>query len=103
MRGVGRRVVKNSIAVVASDYFRAASDVIHQRYPNALVTTPMLSGFTDSHYFRRMGIVAYGLQPFVVSEAEARGVHGNDERISLANVEFATHYLFDLLRSVAGR
>ncbi len=86
-----------------TELFRVASDVIHQRYPNALVTTPMLSGFTDSHYFRRMGIASYGLQPFVVSEAEARGIHGNNERISLANVEFATHYLFDVLRSLAGR
>jgi acetylornithine deacetylase/succinyl-diaminopimelate desuccinylase-like protein len=86
-----------------TELFRVASEVIHRRFPNVLVTTPMLSGFTDSHYFRRMGIVAYGLQPFVVSEGEARGVHGNDERISLANVEFATHYLFDVLRSLAGR
>lgn len=86
-----------------TELFRAASDAIHRRYPNALVTTPMLSGFTDSHYFRRMGIVSYGIQPFVVSERESRGVHGNDERISVQNVEFGTRFLFDVLRSVAGR
>lgn len=86
-----------------TELFRATADAIHRRFPNALVTTPMLSGFTDSHYFRRMGIVSYGIQPFVISERESRGVHGNDERISLQNVEFGTHFFFDVLRSVAGR
>src|SRR2546427_2467866 len=33
-----------------------------------------------SHYFRRLGIVSYGLSPFPLSQAESRGVHGNDER-----------------------
>jgi acetylornithine deacetylase/succinyl-diaminopimelate desuccinylase-like protein len=88
---------------VETELFRAASDAIRRRFPNALVTTPMLSGFTDSHYFRRMGIASYGIQPFALPESESRGVHGNDERISLSNVEFGVHYFFDVLRSVAAR
>src|SRR3989441_3549773 len=36
-----------------TEMFRAITAVAHARHPNALVTTLMLPGFTDSHYFRR--------------------------------------------------
>src|SRR5213075_386305 len=47
-----------------TDLFRALVAVAHARHPHALVTTPMLAGFTDSHYFRRLGITCYGIGPF---------------------------------------
>jgi acetylornithine deacetylase/succinyl-diaminopimelate desuccinylase-like protein len=83
--------------------FRAIEEVSEQHFPGVLVTTPMLAGFTDSHLFRRLGIVSYGIEPFPVSEQESRGVHGNDERLSLRDLEFGTRYLFEILLRVAGR
>jgi len=47
-----------------TELFRAIEAVAHARHPNALVTTPMLAGFTDSHHFRRLGIASYGVGPF---------------------------------------
>ena len=44
--------------------------------PGALITTTMLTGFTDSYYYRALGIGAYGLSPFRPSEEDARTVHG---------------------------
>ena len=55
------------------------------------------TGFTDSHFFRDRGIVSYGFGPFVVPGEDRRGVHGNDERISVANMERGTRVLIDLL------
>src|SRR2546430_8700392 len=66
-----------------TELFRAIVAAAHGRDPDALVTTPPLTGFTDSHYFRRLGIVSYGVSPFPLNQAESRGVHGNDERVSL--------------------
>jgi acetylornithine deacetylase/succinyl-diaminopimelate desuccinylase-like protein len=82
-----------------TDLFRAIERAAHERDPNAFVTTPMLTGATDRPTYRALGIVTYGFDPFRVEAADAqRGVHGNDERISLENIGFGVHYLYDVLR-----
>ncbi len=85
-----------------TELFRAIEAVAHSRHPDALVTTPMLAGFTDSHYFRRLGIASYGIAPFPLTVSDARGVHGNDERVSLEALRFGVRFLFDIVRQVAG-
>jgi acetylornithine deacetylase/succinyl-diaminopimelate desuccinylase-like protein len=69
--------------------------------PGALITTPMLTGYTDSYYYRRLGIGAYGLDPFRLTEADIQGVHGNDERVSLANVRFGVEFFYRIVERVA--
>src|SRR5207248_7938360 len=71
-----------------TELFRSIVAAARERAPNALVTTPPLTGFTDSHYFRQLGIVSYGLSPFPLNQTESRGVHGNDERVSLDDIAF---------------
>ena len=84
---------------IETDLFRAIERAAREREPNAFVTTRMLTGATDRPTYRKVGIVTYGLDPFRVPAAESqRGFHGNDERISLDNVAFAVHYLYDILR-----
>ncbi len=69
--------------------------------PGVPITTPMLTGFTDSYYYRRLGIGAYGVDPFRLSEAENATVHGTDERVSLANIRFGTEFFYRLVERVA--
>ncbi len=88
---------------VDNDLVRAVRQVAERRFPGVLVTTPLLTGFTDSHYFRALGIACYGIAVFPLTDREAQGVHGNDERVSLANLEFGTRFLFDVVREVAAR
>lgn len=82
---------------IDTDLFRAIVSLARQHDPGALVTTPMLSGYTDSHFFRELGIVSYGLDPVKTTDAEDRGVHGNDERVSLENLTFGTRFTTELL------
>ena len=86
-----------------TELFRAIEAAAHARHPGALVTTPMLAGFTDSHYFRRLGIASYGLGPFPLTTSDSRGVHGNDERVSLEALRFGVHFLYEVVYRVAGR
>ncbi len=88
---------------VETDLFRAIVGAAHERTPNALVTTPPLPGFTDSHYFRRLRIVSYGLSPFPLNEVESRGVHGNDERVSLEDLTFGVHFVYDVVSRVVAK
>jgi acetylornithine deacetylase/succinyl-diaminopimelate desuccinylase-like protein len=84
---------------IETDLFRAIERAARDRDPDALVTTPILSGATDRPFYRSLGIVSYGLDPFKVEVSEsARGVHGNDERISIENLGFGVHFVYDVLR-----
>jgi acetylornithine deacetylase/succinyl-diaminopimelate desuccinylase-like protein len=79
--------------------FRAVERAARERRPDAFVTTPMLTGATDRPTYRRLGIITYGVDPFLVESADAqRGVHGNDERISVENMGFGVRFLFDILK-----
>ena len=49
----------------------------------APVIPALITGTTDSRYFRERGIPAYGFSPFVLSGEEARGIHGANESIPL--------------------
>ena len=86
-----------------TDLFRAIVAAAHARHPDALVTTPMLAGFTDSHYFRRMGITSYGIAPFPLTQSDSRGVHGNDERVSVEALRFGVRFYYDVVARVAAK
>jgi acetylornithine deacetylase/succinyl-diaminopimelate desuccinylase-like protein len=82
-----------------TDLFRAVERAAKERDPDAFVTSSMMTGATDRPSYRKLGIIAYGLDPFRVEAAdEQRGVHGNDERLSPANVGFGVHFVYDILR-----
>jgi len=86
-----------------TEMFRAITDVARQRHPEALVTTMMLAGFTDSHYFRRMGIASYGLGPFPLTQSDSRGVHGNDERVSVDALRTGVRFYYEVVARVAAK
>ena len=86
-----------------TELFRAIVAAAHARHPNALVTPLMLPGFTDSHFFRRMGVASYGLGPFPLTQNDARGVHGNDERISIEALRFGLRFYYDVVTRVAAK
>jgi len=59
----------------------------------------MLTGATDRPMYRRLGILVYGLDPFRTDDAdEQRGVHGNDERMSVTNLSSGIRFVYDVLR-----
>ena len=86
-----------------TEMFRAIEAVAHARHPNALVTTLMLPGFTDSHYFRRLGIASYGLGPFPLTQGDSRGVHGNDERVNVDAFRAGLRFYYDVVTRVVAK
>jgi acetylornithine deacetylase/succinyl-diaminopimelate desuccinylase-like protein len=84
---------------IETDLFRAIERASRDRDPGALVTTPMLTAATDRPTYRALGIISYGFDPFKLEASELqKGMHGNDERISVANIGFGVKYLYDVLR-----
>jgi acetylornithine deacetylase/succinyl-diaminopimelate desuccinylase-like protein len=63
----------------------------------AVVLPGMLTGFTDSHWFRRRGIPAYGFVPLAVDIPQRKGVHAPNERVEAAELSRAVDRLVRLL------
>jgi len=74
--------------------------VLNEFEPNCSIVPDMLTGGTDSRFFRRMGSVCYGFQPMHVDMPYAEmtaGIHGVDERISVENLVFGTSVLYSVV------
>ena len=66
----------------------------------AAVIPIVLAGFTDSHFFREQGIVAYGWSPILLRPGDGQG-HAVDERLPVDSVRRAPRMLFDVLTLLA--
>jgi len=82
--------------------YEAIATVTKRHYPDAILTQPVLAGFTDSHYFRDLGIVSYGFSPFLASPRElGGGFHGNDERIGIKAFTEGIKFFYEVVTQVA--
>jgi acetylornithine deacetylase/succinyl-diaminopimelate desuccinylase-like protein len=62
----------------------------------------MIAGFTDSHYFRAKGLVAYGFVPVELTTAQEHTVHGINERIGVKELGNGIRRMVELLRFAGG-
>ena len=83
--------------------YRLIGDVYDEYFPGVVVVPGVTTGFTDSHFFRDLGIVSYGYGPFLVPGPDRRGVHGNNERVSVENVTRGTELYYELLERFTTR
>jgi len=75
---------------------RAASRV----YPDVVVTESMTVGGTDSRFFRRRGVPAYGFFPILVSKQLTASVHGVDERLPVSDLGKAVRVIYEALKTL---
>jgi len=69
---------------------------------SSLATVPYLStGATDSARLRAWGMQAFGLLPFPLNQDDEERMHGNDERLPLASLEFGTKLVYGAISRVA--
>jgi acetylornithine deacetylase/succinyl-diaminopimelate desuccinylase-like protein len=83
--------------------YRAIVAAIGRNYPGASIAPAVQTGFTDSHWFRDLGIASYGIGAFVIPAAEESGAHGNNERISIENIRKGTAVMLEIVSSVVTR
>ena len=62
----------------------------------------MIAGFTDSHYFRAAGLIAYGFVPVELTQAQEKTVHGVNERIEVKEIGNGIRRMVELLRFAGG-
>lgn len=86
---------------VDTPLFHAIERVATETSPDSLVVPQVIAGFTDAHYFRDLGVVAYGFAPRWLPPYETSGIHGPNERISVENLERGVHTLVRILETLS--
>jgi acetylornithine deacetylase/succinyl-diaminopimelate desuccinylase-like protein len=81
----------------------AAIRTLAARHDQAEVVSTLQIGFTDCHYFRDLGLIAYGFIPIEARPEESRTIHGVNERIAIANLRGGIERMVDLLKILGGR
>lgn len=90
-----------AVSKTQTSLYKAIQNVSDDLF-NAQVIPTVAGGFTDSHFFRDLGITSYGYSPFAFTTAEFAGVHGNDERVSVLNIERGIKVYYALLANFVG-
>ncbi len=90
-------------APLDTELFRALERVAGRLLPGVPVATPISAGATDRPYWAGAGPICYGIDPWLVELKESRySVHGNDERLSVKNIEFGLRLYVETLLEMAG-
>jgi len=75
-------------------------DVVKEFQPNDSAEPILLTGGTDSRFFRKIGSICYGFQPIRADMPYGEileTIHGIDERISTENLVFGTSVLYNVV------
>jgi acetylornithine deacetylase/succinyl-diaminopimelate desuccinylase-like protein len=92
-----------AVSPTDNDVYRTMVEVTRKHYPQAAVIPEVARGFTDSHFFRDLGIPSYGYAPFLVPVDQAGGLHGNNERLSEENLRRGTAIMLEIVQRIAQR
>ncbi len=91
-------------APLDTEMFKALEQVAGRMLPGVPVATPMSAGATDRPYWSEGGPICYGIDPYLVELKESRySVHGNDERLSMENIEYGLRLYVATLLEMAGK
>jgi len=85
----------------STSLYRRLERAIAQIYPQKAVVTPFMSrGATDGSFLRAKGVAVYGVPIFLRDSGESRE-HGNDERITMKNIEEGVELLWQMVLETA--
>jgi acetylornithine deacetylase/succinyl-diaminopimelate desuccinylase-like protein len=93
-----------AVSSTDTELYRIVEEATLEAFPGASFNPQVVGGFTDSHFFRDLGIVSYGYEATATPLEDASGVHGNDERVSEASVRHGVAVTLEIVeRFAAGR
>ena len=88
-------------APLGTELFKAIEGVVGELLPGVPVATPVSAGATDRPTYASAGIIAYGVDPYLIPIEQNRDqVHGNDERILTANIGWGVRFYATLLQRI---
>ena len=102
---VSRTMLANRHAVSApldSEWFTAIRACVQEADPGSFVVPYCMAGGTDAKAYARLGIAGYGFAPLGPDPAgrKGEGIHGVDERVPIASLEFGQRLLERVLETI---
>jgi carboxypeptidase PM20D1 len=80
-----------------TELYQTIHAVITDTMEDAIVTPTMTVGGTDNRFLRAQGIPAYGFIPCLLSREERAGFHGNDEFLTIDNLNMGTELMYEIV------
>lgn len=84
-----------------TDMVVAIKEVAKAENPDIPVVPVVVPWFTDSHWFRELGVQAYGFMPFEVDKVHFATMHGKDERVPVKAFEKGVERMYKILLNVS--
>ncbi|MCW3997264.1 MAG: M20/M25/M40 family metallo-hydrolase [Candidatus Bathyarchaeota archaeon] len=95
------QIQEPTVSKVDTKFYDTIVSVLKDFKPGCGVTPLLMTGGTDSRFFRRIGSICYGFQPRLLEKSSPRIItreHGIDERISIRNLVFGTSVLYEVVK-----
>ncbi|HEX6041996.1 M20/M25/M40 family metallo-hydrolase [Longimicrobium sp.] len=86
---------------VGTELFQAMESAARTMAPSATVVPFMSTGATDGAALRAIGIPTYGILPMPLPDEDELRMHGDNERVPVPAIGWATEYIYRVLRQVA--
>ena len=90
-----------AVSSIDTGLYETLREVTLETFPEASFVPQVSGGFTDSHFFRDIGIMSYGYSATATPAEDSGGVHGNDERVTEENVRRGVEMTIKILERFA--
>ena len=81
-----------------TELFHTINSVLKEAMEDAVVVPAMTVGATDNRFLRARGIHAYGFIPCLLSAEESAGFHGNNEFLTVENLNMGCELMYEIVR-----
>jgi len=81
-----------------TELFRTIHAVVSEAMEDVVVVPTMTIGGTDNRFLRDRGIPAYGFIPCLLSPEERAGFHGNNEFMTIDNLQMGCELMYEIVR-----
>ena len=89
-------------AAPQSELWQAIDRSIRRHVRDGVVVPFMMTGGTDSRFQVKLGTLMLGFTPSLAPVEEYDRIHGHDERVAVADLEFGVRVLFDVAKDYCG-
>lgn len=87
------------VSPIDSDAFRLIERTAREIFPDAVVSTGLVTGATDARNYQGVYATRYNFSPAVITPADLPTIHGTDERIEVENYLGMVRFYVQLLRN----
>lgn len=99
VRVLGETARASNVSSTESEGYTLLARTVREVFPDVLVAPALLVATTDTKYYGQLSEHVYRFRPLRVTPDDVKRFHGDDERISVSNVQEALHFYVRLIHN----